>query len=241
MKIKLNKTTLSLATAMGTLAFAATTANAASIVITNHSFEDGNLTGWTNPGANVTDLTVTLPVDANYAGSTSGDLPSTADGDFAATLTLGGDYGYIRQDTGVTIVAGETYTLTVAVGARTDTGLPVITAPGNILLRLGHGTGGLGYITTYEETQLVGSAEQAAGGLVAGGFFDMTASFTAGAADAGQVLSILIGAAKGASSDAGGTYDFDNVRLTDTAAVPEPSTTALLGLGGLALILRRRK
>jgi hypothetical protein len=33
---------------------------------------------------------------------------------------------------------------------------------------------------------------------------------------------------------------FDNVNL-DFVAVPEPSTTALLGLGGLALILRRRK
>ena len=27
----------------------------------------------------------------------------------------------------------------------------------------------------------------------------------------------------------------------DSVAVPEPSTTALLGLGGLALIMRRRK
>ncbi len=34
----------------------------------------------------------------------------------------------------------------------------------------------------------------------------------------------------------------DNVVLTGTfAAVPEPSSTALLGLGGLALIMRRRK
>jgi len=36
--------------------------------------------------------------------------------------------------------------------------------------------------------------------------------------------------------------DFDNVILDATiTAVPEPSSTALLGLGGLALILRRRK
>ena len=35
-------------------------------------------------------------------------------------------------------------------------------------------------------------------------------------------------------------YGFDNV-AGDFTAVPEPTTTALLGLGGLALILRRRK
>lgn len=39
------------------------------------------------------------------------------------------------------------------------------------------------------------------------------------------------------------TSYFDNINITGTeiVAVPEPSTTALLGLGGLALILRRRK
>jgi len=35
-------------------------------------------------------------------------------------------------------------------------------------------------------------------------------------------------------------YGFDNI-TGDFTAVPEPTTTALLGLGGLALILRRRK
>jgi len=34
----------------------------------------------------------------------------------------------------------------------------------------------------------------------------------------------------------------DEIRFGgDQAAIPEPTTTALLGLGGLALILRRRK
>lgn len=43
---------------------------------------------------------------------------------------------------------------------------------------------------------------------------------------------------------AGGTQNMylDNMLITsDAVAVPEPTTTALLGLGGLALILRRRK
>lgn len=43
------------------------------------------------------------------------------------------------------------------------------------------------------------------------------------------------------------TYNFSNVtnfegfRIDAVAAVPEPSSTALLGLGGLAMILRRRR
>jgi hypothetical protein len=43
------------------------------------------------------------------------------------------------------------------------------------------------------------------------------------------------------SNTGGGYMMFDNITGDFTAAVPEPSTTALLGLGGLALILRRRK
>jgi hypothetical protein len=43
-----------------------------------------------------------------------------------------------------------------------------------------------------------------------------------------------------ASDDDNRGYKLDNVLFTGTA-VPEPSSAALLGLGGLALILRRRK
>ncbi|HAC81435.1 MAG TPA: hypothetical protein DCG06_14140 [Deltaproteobacteria bacterium] len=49
---------------------------------------------------------------------------------------------------------------------------------------------------------------------------------------------------QGANGIYGDFRIYDNT-LNDAAvaalAVPEPSTTALLGLGGLALILRRRK
>lgn len=38
-----------------------------------------------------------------------------------------------------------------------------------------------------------------------------------------------------------GSADLDNLTVNTTDPIPEPSSTALLGLGGLALILRRRK
>ena len=44
-----------------------------------------------------------------------------------------------------------------------------------------------------------------------------------------------------ASDDDNHGYKLDNISFTGTTAVPEPSSAALLGLGGLALILRRRR
>jgi hypothetical protein len=44
------------------------------------------------------------------------------------------------------------------------------------------------------------------------------------------------------STNHGATYTgFGEIRFGGAAPIPEPTTTALLGLGGLALILRRRK
>ncbi len=43
-----------------------------------------------------------------------------------------------------------------------------------------------------------------------------------------------------ATAEAGGS-DTIGAFVLNTTAIPEPSSTALLGLGGLALILRRRK
>lgn len=60
--------------------------------------------------------------------------------------------------------------------------------------------------------------------------------FTTGGTVSGDDLSVRISIANSSIAWAG----FDNVTL-DAEAVPEPSSAALLGLGGLALILRRRK
>ena len=43
------------------------------------------------------------------------------------------------------------------------------------------------------------------------------------------------------STTTGNKWGLTELAIDGTAAVPEPSSTALLGLGGLALILRRRK
>jgi hypothetical protein len=45
----------------------------------------------------------------------------------------------------------------------------------------------------------------------------------------------------GHSNNANDDMRFDNVSVVPVSVVPEPSSTALIGLGGLALILRRRR
>lgn len=62
-----------------------------------------------------------------------------------------------------------------------------------------------------------------------------TIDFTTTAAN--ETLSILYAQ----TGDGGGSADNVGISAITLAAVPEPSSTALLGLGGLALIMRRRK
>lgn len=73
------------------------------------------------------------------------------------------------------------------------------------------------------------------------------------ASTAGEVNDIRLGAGYWAAAGSNGAFDEMKIWTFDSAtdslasveaatvAIPEPSTTALLGLGGLALILRRRK
>lgn len=77
---------------------------------------------------------------------------------------------------------------------------------------------------------------------------------TASAAASGGFNQIVLGSDVNAGRNYGGLLDdvaifdtalteteLDDIRTNGITAVPEPSSTALLGLGGLALILRRRK
>ena len=199
------KTTMSLAAAMGCLA--ATSANAA-ITLTNPSFEDTTSTspptGWTRSSG----------VNFQSRGAAGGLNPT--DGTRMA-WTNNGFTGY--QTVGEVIQLGTTYTLTVDVGT---TGFA--TSTGTFRLY-----GDAGFATA------IGGAESAVAVTTnATWITDQSVSFTATAAEAGQLLGVSFGTTGGVQNE------WDNLRLT-AVAVPEPSTTALLGLGGLALILRRRK
>ena len=53
-------------------------------------------------------------------------------------------------------------------------------------------------------------------------------------------VTVEIALAPGQNMSGGGDFATD-LLIVDAVSVPEPSSTALLGLGGLALLFRRRK
>ncbi len=113
------------------------------------------------------------------------------------------------------LAVGTTYTLSSEIAKRTDLG-------GTATIQLLAGTTVLDEVSATptasdfsESIQLIFTPDGSHAGLI------------------GQTLAIRIGVDSVQPA-------FDNVVL-DATAVPEPSSTALLGLGGLALVFRRRK
>jgi hypothetical protein len=197
------------------LTFTATSASA--ITIINPSFESGN-TGWTQVSGGIK----TPPEDS------LGDAPEGSKVYF--TWSNGQHISQILADT---LQANTTYTLQMDYLTRTD-GEGPITA----FLALGYGAGGPGGGTELESivNNNPGAPVPATG---SGSFTTWTLTYTTGASPTGEdeVLWIDLGANPNLNN---GSAGYDNIRLV-AVTVPEPSTTALLGLGGLALILRRRK
>ena len=217
-----------------TALFATTLASqGASIAITNFSFETDNAggdnlftttapTGWTdlgggtkgtmNPGSSF--YSDADADDGNPSGGTLGDMD-----DNQVFFNVNGGNG-ISQTLADSIVVGNTYTMTVAVGDR-DAGSRATFSGYDIRLLAG---GSL--VASTSSTVSPGD----------GTFTDVSFSYTAEAGDSG-LLGIELRETNGGGGKA---VDFDNVRLSFTA-VPEPSSTALLSLGGLALMLRRKR
>jgi len=206
---------MSLAAAMGCLAMSVNTASAA---LTNVSFEDGT---W---GASNASHDSFNPVGWSTNPSTNwrpraslGSLTPT-DGSFQTWMNSG---TFAYQDSGETIVAGTTYELKISLGADQGNFSNIEST----VIRLYGSDAGTG--TALAEITPNGPATTV--------WTEQTVSFVAtGAQATGQTLGVYFGVTGGTQAE------WDNVRLTITP-VPEPSSAALLGLGGLALILRRRK
>ena len=211
----------------------------AAITVADHSFESnpaGDLSA--NPTTWSDDLT---PDWEERGGAGNGDAFAefiagfSADGSQHVGINVG---GYIWQDTGVALQPNTTYTLTVATGNRAGQ-----SNAGNIttysILAGATNLGAANYATAADvvadnaltlATQTVNATTLTA----AGTFAEAPALvFTTGATVPAENVVIFLGA------DGLGRSHFDNIRL-DASPVPEPSTSLLGLLTGLALLRRRR-
>jgi len=206
--MKLNKkikTTMSLATAMGSLAIATTSANAAAMSFgTMNTIGGDGLAG----SGNVVYFSPTSGWVASPALSSgdddggqiwlgTGSITGTSDGDKVAA----GDYTIAFQ---YDFYSGSGQSLLAEVYAWDGSTATLL------------GSNDFGTVDANNAT------------------VDFSFSVGAGSSEIGQDFQLKF-------TDAGGYTHIDNITGDFTAAVPEPTTTALLGLGGLALILRRRK
>lgn len=206
---------------------------AAPLFVVNYSFEDdvapvGGVnqfvpTGWSSFGQiGGSDIGSQNPTNGQF--SPNNPFPFPAQGNQFAYVNVFPENpnpsSGIFQDLGA-LQPNTIYTLTVAIGSRADR----INSPGIISL--------------YSGFDPVGGTLLATGGgipAIQNTWEDYTISFTTGSIVSDNLIISLSVLPAGTIQAA-----FDNVRL-DATAVPEPSTVAMLALGGLAAVglVRRR-
>lgn len=226
-------------------AFAAAviTAQGASVLINNHSFETPTLSdvanvnsgagtgvfnGWnfvTQAGASFEDFGIENPGGGAYTGAGGNGTPSGADGINVAYLNQdnSGLFTGIFQNVG-SLQANTEYTMTIAIGQRLDR------VNGSVEFGLYNATTGA------TDIWATGTALSTATNVstTAGSFQDFSVTFTTGA----TVSNDLYVAARFTETSANLIQaSLDNVRLN---AIPEPSAAILGGLGVLGLLRRRR-
>jgi hypothetical protein len=194
------------------------------IPVANFSFETPVLG---TPGV----FTSTVPswavggAEATFQPAIPGQANAIPDG--VQVLALGnGNPGTASQDTGVSLVANTTYTLSLDILHRADSPLSNYT------------------IALFAGATLL-SSQSTPVAPTAGNFLADSLVYTSTALPPVGTLSIQLSATGSASSTAfiPGQADFDNVALTGVTGggAPEPSALVLGGLGLLPLFLLRRR
>lgn len=210
----------------------------ASITVNDHSFETN--AGIPDPATWSNDIS---PDWQGRDGQNDGDAFEERIAGFSSEGLnhVGMNVGYyVWQDTGVALQPNTTYTLSISAGYRAgQTAAVNSTAYGLIA-----GGNNLGAATLADTAAVLADAEtiasaqwDAAANITATGFGEAPdLTYTTGAVVPGGNLVIFLG-----DNSASGRSHFDNIRLDASPAVPEPSTSLLAGLAGLALVMRRRK
>jgi hypothetical protein len=217
------------------------TAVAASIPVTNYSFENPNTGDCCGANATIPGWQFADGGDATGTQNQGVNNPTGTDGNYWAFLNLSGAgaNGTITSTAPATTFAPITkYELTVAVGSNTQLDYGYF-APGNFTVSiLANGTP-------------VASGSVSGASLTLGTLTDLSTTFTTGVSGGvvGDALTIQLYSHNDGNALINATYGgeqslFDNVRLT-AIQLPEPSSVvALCGLGAMGLFLfarRRRK
>ena len=270
---KLNKTTLAIALAVGSIA----SANATTVIYESFSDSDGTLDGntpgtglsgtWTSTGATVTSPTLTygdLPNaggQANTAGNDTISYITTSALFDAGLLTDGATLWFSFMTSGATGSGNHSgFGLGTTNVKSAFNGLNMAGDGIGFYKRDGKATGWKdGAKSAFSDSIGISTGAELIVGKVVWGAGAASETITiynpSTTGPITQPLTFVSTTVDGfdqtalntiSFSSRGGDQVWDEIRFGDSfesvvTAVPEPSSTALLGLGGLALILRRRK